>query len=355
MKILAIRLRPWIVCLILCVLYLGIVYFHYGDGVREFIWPTPDGKAGYDGQFTYAIAVDPLGAGPFLDVPAYRYQRILHPLLARLMAVGQEPLVPWTMLIINLIALAAGTAALEQLLIAERANRWYAVVYGLFGGIFFAVRVSTSEPLAYGLVLAAILAGQRERPNWQAILLALAALAKETTLFFVLGYLIFYGLEKRWRDAIRLGVIAVLPFAIWQIILRIWFGQFGVGSGGAMATPFEPFPFNGIWELLQYGLGVFILLGLPAILFAALPTLWALWRSLRDAVQRRWHPYVFLMLANAAIMPFVPFSTYREPLGIARFADGLVICVLLYAALRHARRALTYSTLWIVFGIRLLG
>jgi hypothetical protein len=350
-----ITLRPWLVVLALCAIYLAFILVHYNRGVTELIFPTPSGDKGYDGQFTYYIALDPANAAPRLDVPAYRYQRILHPALARLLSLGQEPLVPWAMLAINLAALATGTAAFEQLLVTERVSRWYALVYGLFGGVFFAVRVSTSEPLAYGLAILAILAGQRNRLAWQAVWLALAALAKETTLFFVAGYLVYYALERRWRDLLRLVLVGLAPFAVWQAILILWLGQPGIGSGGAMATPFEIVPFNGIWRLVEFGLSALLVFGLLPILSVLLPTLWALWRGLRDTLQRRWHPYVFLMLANAAIMPFVPFSTYREPLGIARFAAGLVIGVVLYAALRRSRRALRYSTLWILFGARLLG
>ncbi len=347
--------RPWIVVLALCTIYLAVIVAHYHTGIRELIWPTTTGAEGYDGQFTYYIALDPANASPHLDVPAYRYQRILHPILARLLALGQEPLIPWTIVAINLVMLAAGTVAFEQLLTAERTSRWYALTYGLFGGVFFAVRVSTSEPLAYGLVLLAIVAAQRNHLTWQAVLLALATLAKETTLLFTAGYLLYYLLERRWRDLARLAVIGVIPFAVWQMFLLVWLGQLGIGSGGAMATPFELIPFMGIWRTADYGLAVFVAFGLLLIPAAVLPTLWALWRGLRDLVRHRWHPYVFIMLANAAIMPFVPFSTYREPLGIARFLVGLVIGVALYAALRRARRALVYSTLWIIFGLRLLG
>src|SRR5260221_5935415 len=374
-------LRPWIVTTVLCVAYLAFIYLnhyglnfdtqsprvagkpielglltlHYSGQALEFIWPTSAGAAGYDGQYTYYIAADPLHASEHLDVPAYPHSRILHPLLAGLLALGQAPLIPWTMLAINLIALAAGTAALEQLVRAENTSRWYALVYGLFGGVFIAVRVNTSEPLAYGLVLLAILAERRGRVFWHVILFALAALAKETTLFFVVGYLIYYTLERRWRDAMRLVLIVGLPFAAWQLVLRAWFGAFGIGSGGALATPFEILPFNGIWRLLPYGLGIFALLGIPVLAAALVPTLWGLWRSGRDALRRRWHPYVFLLLANAAIMPFVPFSTYREPLGIARFMPGLVISLLLYAALRRQRRVLSYSTVWVIFGLLLIS
>ena len=55
-------------------------------------------------------------------------------------------------------------------------------------------------------------------------------------------------------------------------------------------------------------------------------------------------------------MAFVPFSTYREPLGVFRFIVGLVLAHLLYAALRYPRaRAMVYSTLWLTLLIYLVA
>ncbi len=354
--------RPASLVLMLCLIYLGVIAFKYRD-VLEFVrigsrfdstLYNRDAE-GYDGQFAYYIARDPLNAPRYLDVPAYRYQRILYPALARLVSFGQVALLPYAMLLINLIALVAGTVLLEQLLIAERASRWYALSYGLFAGVFVAVRASTNEPLAYALVIAAIFAGQRGRVLPMAVLFGLAALAKETTLFCAAGYAVYYLTQGRWRDMLLLTLLSIMPFALWQVYLHSWLGAWGVGSGGANATPFEIIPFNGIWRLTENGLGVFIVFGIIVIPAVLIPTLWALWRTGRDVLARRWHPYVFVLLANAVIMPFVPFSTYREPFGIFRFMPGLVIGVLLYAALRRVRRVLNYSTLWIVFGARALG
>src|SRR5690606_40616249 len=60
------------------------------------------GTEGYDGQFVYYIARDPGDAERFLDVPAYRFQRILLPILGRVLAFGQNDLLPWSLLLINL-------------------------------------------------------------------------------------------------------------------------------------------------------------------------------------------------------------------------------------------------------------
>jgi len=308
-----------------------------------------EGTEGYDGQFAYYIARDPIGSVDCLDVPAYRMQRILLPILGRILSLGQETLIPWAFVIINLTALVISTALLEQLLITERVSRWFALVYGLYIGVFMAVRLSTAETLAYGLVVAGIWFERRNHLTGSAIMLMLAAFAKEMIGLFVAGYLLYFVLNRRWWDAIRLGLIVGIPFVGWQTILYAWLGQFGVSSGGALATPFEIIPYNGVWRIaVEGGVIVFLVLGILVIPTAVLPSVWALWRTLRDLKHREWSGYACLLFANAAIMPFVPFSTYREFLGILRFIPGLVLTVLLYAAHYKLRRPLVYSTLWIV-------
>ena len=81
----------------------------YGEG-------RPNGSEGYDGQFAYYIAVDPTSARAKLDVPAYRYQRILYPLLARALGLGQMAWIPWSLLVVNLVALAMATDFLARIL-----------------------------------------------------------------------------------------------------------------------------------------------------------------------------------------------------------------------------------------------
>lgn len=310
----------------------------------------PAGTEGYDGQFAYYIARSPAGSPDCLDVPAYRMQRILLPLLGRALSLGQTALIPWAFVAINGAALVIGTALLGDLLRAERASRWFALSYGLFAGVFMAVRLSTPEPLAYGLVIAAIWLEQRGRLWASALMLALAALAKETTLLFVAGYALWFALERRWRDAARAALVPGAVFALWQVVLFAWLGEFGVGSGGALATAFEIVPLVGLLRIATEGsLTAFLLLGvLFAFPVAVLPALWGLWRSVRDLRDRRIDAYACLLLTSAAVMLFVPFSTYREFLGLLRFIPGLVLTVVLYSARHRARRPLVYSTLWIV-------
>jgi hypothetical protein len=358
------RLRPWMLVLVLTLLYLaGIfaanhadpeVFVTLGDCFRP--CTGQDGSQcdedteGYDGQFAYYIARDPSGSPDCLDVPAYRMQRILLPALGRVLSLGQEALIPWAFVVINLIALVGGTALLENLLTAERVSRRYALSYGLFVGLVMAVRLSTGEPLAYGLVIAGIWFGERNRPWWAALMLALAGLAKETTGFFAAGYLLFYALNRRRWDAVRLALIVGVPFVIWQIALYAWLGEFGIGSGGAKASPFEIIPFLGVLKIATEGsLAAFLVLGVLLVTpSTVVPGLWALWHTIHDLRLKKWDLTTCLLLANAVIIPFIPFSTYREFLGLLRFIPGLVLAFVLYTARHKYRRPLLYSTLWIM-------
>ncbi len=356
--------RPWLVVLLACAVYLGAIFASNDADPLVFVTlgecfsacagadgaDCPPDSEGYDGQFAYYIARDPAGMPDCLDAPAYRLQRILLPALARALSLGQVALIPWALVAINLIALVGGTALLEDLLARAGASRWYALSYGLFAGVFMAVRLSTTEPLAYGLALGAVWLAAWERLTWTAILLALAALTKETTAFFALGIALHLALSGRWRTALTVALIAAAPFLAWQMALVAWVGAPGIGSGGALATAFTPIPYGGVWQIVpDGGLLVFLVLGvLLAIPAAVVPSVWGLWRAVRGLRGGQSDLAACLLLANAAIMPFVPFSTYREFLGLLRFMPGLVIAVVWYAAVHRQRRALRYSTLWIV-------
>jgi len=353
-------IRPWFITVVLCLVYVGIVILsNKGNAISlvtlgtRFSQQSTAGTEGYDGQFNYYIARDPTTAAQFLDVPAYRFQRILFPTLGRLLALGQTDLIPWAFLLINLVALALGTALLEKLLIQFHVSRWYALTYGLTLGIFGSVRLSLSEPLAYALVLAGITLARNRQWLWAAVIFALAALAKETTLIFAGAYVLYLFTQRDWKNGFMLGMIALLPFALWQLILLKTLGALGVGSGGAQATSFELIPLMGIiriWtDTPAEARGKILLILAPTLLiFVILPTVWALWESLKDIRRKKWSAEVSLLLVNAAIMLFVPFSTYREPIGILRFIVGLQIAVILYAAQNRRYRVLRNSTLWIV-------
>lgn len=301
---------------------------------------------GYDGQFAYYIAREGFASAPSLDIAPYRLQRVLLPVLGWGIALGQESLLVWGLLAVNIAALGFGTWLMERWLVTLRLSRWLAVGYALSVGVLGSARLLTTETLAYALVLGGIEAYRRERLGWLVLAFALASLAKETTLIFPFALCLFWLWQGAWRKAFAVGALALLPFALWQGVLYARFGALGAGSGGALATSFELIPLMGVLRILtEGGLNIFLVLFPLLAMFVLLPTLWGLAVTLRDPKRDVW---AFWLFFNALLMLFVPFSTYREILGILRFIVGLQLAIILYAAHRRARRPLMYSTLWML-------
>lgn len=386
-------LRPWHVVTVLALAYaLLVVAINDGDplalvtiGTRfsEGTAAADGGTEGYDGQFVYYIALDAATADTLIaqggDVPAYRYQRVLLPALGAALSFGNDDWLPWSLLLVSLVALAAGTATLETLLLRFGVSRWYALAWAGSLAALGTVRLTLPETLAYALALGATLMALQDRWLLAAVLIALAALARETTLLFgaAIGFHLLF-VQRRMVIALLFGVVALTPFVLWQFFLYDRLGAIGVGSGGAGATDFTPIPFGGVLAIALEAVRVvfssidagemglvegLLRLTLGLTLFAAIlgplvlaPTLWALqrtWQALR--VQNDTSLIVLLLAFNAGVMLFVPFSTYREPLGILRFIAGLQIAIVLYAAQSGHQKALLFSTLWVTTMLFLVG
>ena len=348
------RVRPWQIVAVCALIYVGVTLARYGWDPMAFVIigerfdpGVPGGSLGYDGQFAYQIARDPLGGWRYLDVPAYRYQRILYPLLARLLSLGKASLIPWTLILINVAALVGGTALTEAILTEHSASRWYALTYGLYIGLLMPVRLDLTEPLAYMLAQAGVLAFSRQRLRLSALWFALAALARETTLLFPLAYSFYLLSVRRWKTAFEWGGAIAAPFLAWQIVLWRWLGDWGVGSGGALATSFETIPFRGWWVMATVNPWAFAVMSLIVVPMALLPATISLLAGARDLLRGRNAPSVWALLFNAAVFPFLPTSNVLDPLGLSRTTAGLVTAVLNFGAEQRRRRALNYALLWI--------
>jgi hypothetical protein len=308
----------------------------------------PNGTEGYDGQFAYYIASSPdaHGVEAHLDVPAYRYQRILYPLTARALALGIQELIPWTLILLNLAALTIGTWAVAKLLMVVAAPALYALPIGLWVGLVGAVGTDLNEPLAYALIACAWLAREGKRHNLAALLLTLSLFAKETSMLFFAAVLIEDILRKRWRESAGWLGFGIAIFLAWQVWLYATFGRPGIGAGGAMATPFEWIPFMGLVRVGQSSLGalgIFLAIFGPTIV---IPVIWGTAASLRDILRKTTDTETWALLLNATAIVFLPFSTFREPLGLVRVASGLILAMIYYIARRGHRRAQNYSLFW---------
>jgi hypothetical protein len=349
-------LWPVLIVLIVALLYLGYRLSKYGMdpiGIAEigtkFSEADPEGTEGYDGQFAYFVAIEPNPSKVvgLLDVPAYRYQRILYPILARVVAIGNTSLIPWTLILVNLLSLLFATGVLTRYLSAIDVPPRYALIFGLWAGVIVGVGTDLYEPLAFALVSGAWYARLKDRHRLGYFLLTLALLTKEVMIAFWLAAL----LSDLWEKRARVDWIAILApgvvFAIWQVWLWSEFGSPGIASGGAMATPFELLPFFGFIRIGTVSLRVLLLFTLFFAPTIIIPSIWGTISSIRSLLKEKIDATALALLINCLFIIFLPFSTFREPSGLLRVATGMIFAVLIYAGQHHKRRILNYGMFWI--------
>ena len=198
------------------------------------------GSIGYDGQFAYAIASDFSGARQWLSERAYRYQRILYPLLAYILSLGHTAWLLLAMVLLNVAALAVSGWPLADLQVSRQANTWF----------------------------------------------SLGGLTKEVTLILAVAVAAYLLVNNAYDLAINLLWIAVPALIAGGLVLVDW------------------------------------------------------WKSRKISLE------MFLVLANVALIPFMPRFTWVDWIATLRLWIGLVIACLLYFALYRGRLGLLLSALW---------
>lgn len=204
---------------------------------------------GYDGQFAYFIALDPENARYYVDRTriSYRYTRILYPMAARILALGNPDWIPFTLVLVNLLAVALGTWAVAAWCRLKSLSPWLGLIYAFYIGQVTAFTRDLNEVLAYALVALAIyLISKRPRQLVLAgITFGLAGLGRETTLIFpalyTLSFLFGRGMEggkgAYSKGSVALfALIASFPAIVWQGFLLVWLGEPGLDPGRGTAT-----------------------------------------------------------------------------------------------------------------------
>jgi len=206
---------------------------------------------GYDGQFYYRLALDPLNFrttayGIRMDQP-YRFMRIGYPALTWLVSLGQHLAVPVMLVAVNVVAI--GAMGWLGGIFARQSGRH--ALAGLLLPTYFGVITSlsrdTAEPLAAACLLGGLLAIRARRPVAAALLLAYGALTRETVMVAVAAIAvvrvagIIRGQQpaRPSRDDLPWLVPAV-AFAVWQVVLKAATGSLTLfaDSGRNAGTPF---------------------------------------------------------------------------------------------------------------------
>lgn len=312
----------------LAALYLAWAYRFYGRRPEAiFHVGRPHQGTGYDGQFVYFMArnLNPRQVAPHLDVPAYRYQRILLPLLAHLLGGSSPRGVLWAVWGVNFGAYLLGLGVWLLWLREWAASPWWGLLYGLWPGLLLPLRLGMPEPLAYGLALAGWWAFHRRRYRWAALAFVAAAFAKEITLPFALAAALSLALAGQPRRAGRWLAGVLAPWLLWQAWLWFTFGRPGLGFGGALAHPPPPVPFGGLLQALLHlplpWLLAYLLVFGPAILVPLAASAALAWERLREAPADAWAWLAGGHLLLAAALPMMSW----DPFAVLRVLTGLLL------------------------------
>ena len=165
----------------------GHVYTHRAELPRGLLLVP---SAGYDGQFYYRLALDPVNwnhtaFGITMD-QSYRYTRIGYPILAWIFSLGQHQLVPVVLVVLNLFGVAA--IAMLGAVFARDSGRHalWGLAFAAYFGLVISVGRDTAEPLAEACMLGGLLAYRRATTPMYLLATALfawGAITRETILF----------------------------------------------------------------------------------------------------------------------------------------------------------------------------
>src|SRR5262245_29439904 len=267
-----------------------------------------------DGAIFLAFATDPSAAARYHE--RRRTVRILYPLAAHVLALGRADLVGWTLIFVNLAAIALGTEIMHRLLERRGLSSWAALAYGAWCGLGLALLHDTSEPLAYLCALAGIDAQERGRPALAGLGFLGALLTRETALLLVAPFLLI----RRDGRIARPGAAPLIVLAAWAV----WLGVVALVGTGTMAPAHEepaP-PLVGYLATRPLDLPVTVLCVLA-------PALLVLGWTARELRRQPREPSLWAAALNALFVVWFPPRTAAILWHSGRLATGFVVATLL--------------------------
>jgi hypothetical protein len=310
-----------------------------------------DDKIGYDGQFYYFLAVDPKHGSEYMDQPGVIYSRIGYPMTVRALSANNPSVIPYMMVLVNILAAVGGTLAVAFFLKRHGLPPALALLYGFFPGLALAVLRDLTEPLAFGLAAAGLVAfdpKSKRRLVASGLLFGMAMLTRETVGLFpallTIGLLIGAGAASHWRPRFRWGnlaraiafaELAFAPLFVWRHLLTtavlphaMTQESFASGehvvSGTVGATIAALLPFHAIagqWPWSGEDVTNVLTVILPALIWAAIAVL--LLRRRKLSVEP------WLVLANVAVfVVFLPTPIAVDYGSLGRASIGVVLAAL---------------------------
>lgn len=178
---------------------------------------------GFDGQYYYMMALNPtlekVHIGPNF------FQRILYPVLVKIISFNYPPLFPIVFILINLASILISSYVLLLLLKKYNANLNLAFLWAFNVGFLISITRNLTEPLMVCFIALMVYFFEKEK-HWHASLfLAFAILTRELALPIYVAMLLYFLIKLDFKR-LFIYTLSIIPFSIWELVLIYKTGVF---------------------------------------------------------------------------------------------------------------------------------
>ncbi|MGA7280197.1 MAG: hypothetical protein WBZ40_00295 [Acidimicrobiia bacterium] len=205
----------------------------YGEAALGSVMLRPGD--GHDGKFFFIQAndpwvLDPVANASALDRPLYRSQRMLYPVLAGGLGIFEPGVIVWSLLLVNLIAMGAGTWAVSVIAKEMGMSAWWGLAFLLNVGFLSELAIDGAGIVASAAAFIAVALLLRRRFVAGIVLLALAALTREAMLVCAVGIGFWlWRFRGERKNAVAAVVVPIAGVAVWAVYIRARLGWAGDG------------------------------------------------------------------------------------------------------------------------------
>lgn len=232
------------------------VYASFGKGAHETtayaeqrlgdVYLRPE--AGHDGKFFFVQATDPWVMNPaetraVLDRPLYRSQRMMYPLIASGLGLFGPETIVWTLIIVNILALGAGSFAASEVAGAMGMSPWWGLAFAFNPGFISEFNIDGAGIVAAAAAFGAVALALRGRHWWGVGLMVVAVLSREAMLIAAVGSALWVWRHKGSQiQGLQMLLMPGVAIGLWAIYLRIRFGwETGTSEVWEIGVPFGGF------------------------------------------------------------------------------------------------------------------
>lgn len=183
-------------------------------------------SVGHDGRFFFIQGNDPFLLKPsdnaaILDRPTYRSQRMLYPLLAGLGGAASPTGVVWGLMVVNLVALGGGAAALARYAQSYGRSPWFGLAFPLNPGLMSELTLDGAGVVAFAFTCGAVLLMSTGRRGWSILLLTCSALSREVMLTAAFGAAVWLWRQGAKRSATWHAAVPLASVGLWAAYVRL--------------------------------------------------------------------------------------------------------------------------------------